>query len=146
MISETPEQNDQQWQPCPAGEVAGLVKNLRQRRRSRRLQTMSVAVCGLAVAGLIGLYAVPHPLLVEPSFGGVSCSEVKELADEYIAGRLDSETRAHIDEHLRACDRCQQLVTELRSRQVARVQPDSVTQPADFSSDATLAVNARSAW
>ena len=145
MTFENSSQSDQQWQPCPAGEVAGLVESLRQRQRRRRFQKISVTLCGLAVAGLIGLYAVPHPLLVEPGDGSISCSEVENLADEYVSGRLQGALRTRVEEHLGACDHCQQFITDLRDRRVALLPSDSTAQPLAVAEPQSLELIARTA-
>jgi hypothetical protein len=117
---------DEQWQGCQTGEVSELVDRLRVRRRQRHVRQVSVGVVSIAILLLAGVYAIPHFRLVEPSFGGIVCSEVQSLADEYIAGRLDGGTTERVDTHLEACDHCREFIANLRQSAAShRVLPDA---------------------
>lgn len=79
----------------------------------------------LAVVVMIGVYAVPQLGLAEPDFGGIVCTDVRSVADEYVSGRLDGGTAARIDAHVEACHHCRQFLAELQEKQ----SPDTVLAP-----------------
>lgn len=109
----TDQQDSQQWQPCPPGEVGNLVARLRRTRRQDRLQKAAAGLVCVAIVAVAGLYAIPRFGRSEPTYGGIACSEVQELAEQYMAGQLDEDRLGQIDVHLEACEHCQQFVARM---------------------------------
>ena len=136
MTTENSQPTDAHWADCPSGEIGSLVKDLQARRQqvSRRetFRQVAVGVTSLAILVMAGVYAVPHFGLAEPDYGGITCTEVKRLADEYIAGRLDGGVTARIDAHLAACDHCHSFMSELRDEPLPPSTAETVGQPHSF--------------
>lgn len=101
---------------------------LQQRRRRQQFKKVSAGVVCLAVMLLAGLYALPQLSPAEPSFGGIVCSDVQQMADDYIAGHIDEVTAARIDAHLKACDHCREMMSSLQETSAAALRPPETDQ------------------
>jgi Putative zinc-finger len=111
------DQNYDQWQPVPKGTLAKYASRNARKSSYRRL----AAVIGMAAMVLLGIYVfIPSQLGPnEPNYGGITCSQVRRNLSAYKSASLDASIRNRIDEHLRRCSICQQLV--------ARSQPNAAS-------------------
>lgn len=113
------------WRPCPQGELGQLVGRLRSRRRNvqvRRLTQVSLAAGGVfAVA--VAWFALspnapgpvaPNPIIQAQPVASISCGEVKKRTMDFVAGKVDDETKARIEKHLGKCGSCAKYVHEHR--------------------------------
>lgn len=116
----TPQQD---WDPCPHGELARMVQ-ARRRQRRRRIVDRAAAVGAclmicLAVGGYtLGLFT-PEPSPGGNSggdFGGLACSEVRDALPAYIAGEIDPPMHERVARHLRNCPHCRSRYDELRGK------------------------------
>lgn len=107
---------DASWIPCREGEVAGLVRRLKWRKRTPLL-------AGVAGASMAILIAVTVFLLAsrggpehqgEYHFAGISCSDVRAQARQYMMGQLAPELRRRIDDHLEECPECGALFRQMQ--------------------------------
>ena len=102
------------WQDCPPGAVQELADRLRQRRRHQQLTKVS-QIGGAAVVLLaVGIWFAfgNH----QPVLAGMTCSEVIEQAEDYVAGRLQAAVNGRIEEHLSHCEVCRERIAEMKSR------------------------------
>lgn len=104
---------DQQWPACQGGEVGQLVRKLQSRQNARLIRRRVSAVVLLLVAVSAGYYFIAAGPASEPSYGGIVCSRIHELAPKYMAGDLDPQTAARIEKHLEQCENCQQWMREM---------------------------------
>jgi Putative zinc-finger len=105
------DQNYDQWQPVPKGTLAKYASRNARKSTYRRL----AAGIGIAAMALLAVYVFdPSPPTTsrpgEPNYGGITCSQVRLNLSAYKSASLDASTRSRIDEHLRQCSICQQLV------------------------------------
>lgn len=92
------------WKPCAAGEISGMVTSLRKARRRRSvLRAAGVASVLIAVCAT-GWHASAQP--AEYDYGGIVCSEVRQLASQYLSGHLAEDITRAIDKHLAQCPNC----------------------------------------
>jgi hypothetical protein len=93
------------WEPCPPGEFARLSRKLCARRQRRTFLRAAALTAVTAAAGgaawlALGAYRTP----TNP--GGISCSEVMRLADDYQSGKITGCLREQIRNHLAQCPEC----------------------------------------
>lgn len=95
-----------EWVPCPPGELDRLANKLRGRRQRRVfLRTAGVVATIAAAGGGLSLWLVPG-ISGERSFGGLTCTEVQQLAEAYGKGKLDESLRAQVRLHVSQCPQC----------------------------------------
>jgi hypothetical protein len=93
------------WEPCPPGEFARLSRKLRARRQRRTfLQAAALTAITAATGGAAWLALRPDPMPTNP--GGISCSEVRRLGDDYQSGKITGCLREQIRTHLTQCPEC----------------------------------------
>ncbi|HQU47266.1 MAG TPA: zf-HC2 domain-containing protein [Pirellulales bacterium] len=121
-----PALDNDDWQPCPPGLLGGMVQKARRRRRHEVLNR------GLAAALLVVLtvwggvfVASRHQGQGEFDFGGITCSRVRALMPEYMAGKLDVPTSESIRQHLAQCPDCGQLMERMRQQMPAAASMES---------------------
>jgi len=124
-MSHPEESSANDWQPCAAGEVAGMVQRVQRRRRAATVaRATSVAACLLA--GIAILQLEPFGKAGGPP-GGITCRETLQRQSEFQAGELEGEEIAEqIREHLAGCPRCAE---KFRSRS-PQASEDVPTGPA----------------
>lgn len=113
-MTSTDLQHDDTWDACPAGEIDGLVTDLRQRKQQQNLQKLS-AVGGVLVVLLVFGFWMAGTLPHESKYGGIACSEVKEQAKQYISETLSEDLMGKIAVHLTACPRCEEAIAKMRA-------------------------------
>jgi hypothetical protein len=89
---------------------------LRHRRRRRAfLRAAATAVAGLFVTGgSLALWWGPgRPR--EHDYGGITCSEVRRLAGDYVLGKLPAGDQERVRVHLARCPHCKPLFERMRS-------------------------------
>jgi Putative zinc-finger len=114
-----PDQPYDQWQPVPKGTLAKYASRYARRSANRRW----AAGIGIAAMALLAIFVFnpsqPGRQLSEPNYGGITCSQVRENLSAYKSASVDASTRSRIDEHLRQCPICQQLVASSRRSAVS---------------------------
>jgi len=115
MTSTEHKQPDSDWQECPTGEVGQLVSRLRTRRRRQTLTQAAVGVTGLCLLVVAGFFAIPSATVTEgePSYGGITCSEVRRQAVAYVSGTLDQLIAEKIKSHLDECGSCRRRIEQM---------------------------------
>jgi hypothetical protein len=94
------------WTPCPPGQLEQLAGRLRQRRRRRRwVHSSALATATIALAAAAVLWMLPRG---ESRYGGMTCSEVIGVAEDYRNNQLSSEVRAQVVRHLEKCANCRE--------------------------------------
>lgn len=134
--SNQPLHDDVAWESCPPGELAGVVRRIRSRRRRAFAKQISAA---LAVGMLLGAVwlGVEQMLAVRPAVtspSGIACADVRQHAGAYMQGQLDHETRQRIDQHLPDCPMCQKLYQQM--------QQENGKQGATFTRDGRITQHA----
>lgn len=124
----TPPDNQKEWRDCEPGELQSLANQLRrdasQRRSLRAAVPIALALCLLIGVGLFSAF-IPS----EPDYGGIACSDVKKLSDDFVNGLLREADAARIKLHLKKCEPCQRYIETLREQQnLARVWKNTPQQ------------------
>ena len=101
--------NDETWQPCRPGEIAGMVQRIRDRRRAASLAKATGAAAMLLAGVAIWQFSGLHEA---PSAADMTCGEVMESLDDYRAGRVDEEKARRIEAHLADCPQCSERFQE----------------------------------
>lgn len=97
---------DPQWTPCEPGTLANL-------SQSGEEQTAQLTRRG-AVAAVVAIAAGGGLLLIrDDGPAGISCAEVKQLAQDYVAGTLESQKSQQIDAHRAKCPPCHAKLQQL---------------------------------
>ena len=100
------------WSSCPPGEFRRLGQQLAARARRRHFAQLAgmalFAVAGVALAVGTGKL-LPH----DKTAASFSCADVRLLAKDYSAGRLDGAQEAQFKAHLAKCPRCAKSMGEL---------------------------------
>ncbi len=110
---ESTQPNQDQWESCQAGEIRGLVARLRSRRRVRSAQ--DVALWASALVVIAGSYLfVSSRTGTDRGQAVMSCSDVRQHAEAFLAGQLDQATAERIRKHVEACPDCQRWIAQFR--------------------------------
>ena len=108
--------NGQTWRQCPAGEIAGVVTLVKQRKRRRRLTRVTTGFLAIAFAAVCLGFLAP---LVRDDCQGVDCRQVERLMSDYVANNLDADTHQKVETHLKDCPHCREILRGLGGRQAA---------------------------
>ena len=112
--------NDNGWGCCPRGGVGQLVSGLRGKRRKRQSAVaagIASAFVMLVVIGAVTLNQFRDGAGVAgPDKPLFACSDIELLAEDYIGGKLDAQTAAKVDRHIKKCKNCQAHIAELREQ------------------------------
>ena len=108
---------DESWTSCPAGEVDALSRRLRSQTRMQTARRYGVRAAAMVVVGVTLFLIARNPGGPESGqkIGGVWCSDVMELAEDYVAGKLDAAVMAQVTAHIDDCPHCREKINELRS-------------------------------
>ncbi len=101
---------DSSWDSCPRGTLKQLGRRARsQRRQWRAFRVTAAAVAIFLVVGYSYRALAPH--LHEPSYGGITCTQVAQRMPAYREGTLDRELVVKIETHLDQCPDCRRFAT-----------------------------------
>ena len=123
-------ENHDEWQACPPGEVGRLVDGLQDRNRSLAVQRRMVAAALLLMTAFTGYYFVGVLPNAEPNYGGIVCSHLMELAPQFLAGTLDAEASSRIETHRKHCKHCDDKLGAMESKSMSQ-SASRVTLPRD---------------
>jgi len=110
--------NDEAWAACLPGTLSGVVGAVRARRRAKmigRVAASSAVVLFVVVGGTILSGRMFAP--AEYDFGGVWCSEVRQVAESYMSGDLikeDPELAQRVAKHVSLCPLCGKMIDRMR--------------------------------
>lgn len=114
------------WQPCRTGEVGALVKRLRRQRRRRDVRRAAVTGACLSAIALLAFWMLPGQREADAA---MTCREVHDLADAYVAGQVEAEKSDRIRRHLDHCRTCREVVERLRPGEAAVLDGPAVPCP-----------------
>ena len=97
----------QQWEPCPPGEIQGMLTGISRQQRRRALRTMAVGVSVVLLGGL-GVYSLTN------SPTQLTCAEVQPKLPAYVRGKLPNQERRQIAQHLQGCPHCREQYESMR--------------------------------
>lgn len=109
-----------EWVPCPPGKLAALAGQERVRQRRQFLVRASSAVGVVALvsgAGWLAFRGTENP--TDPIFAGIPCSRVRELAPQFMMGKLDEKLTQQIKSHLEQCIACRTLLESMQPKMSA---------------------------
>ncbi len=105
------------WESCESDFLAdkSTSKHVAKRRRAtvRRFSAASAAVALLAVGAWGVSEWASRP--AENYFGGIACSEVRELIPAMMAGDLAPNVARQVEVHLESCPLCQRLLEKMQA-------------------------------
>lgn len=104
-MTETPNPNND-WTECPPGEIAGLVKHLKSKRRRKTFQQAAGVTSAILVLAFFATGFVSGWFHSAASIPEIACEQVHELAPRYVKGQTEEPVTARIDRHLKACPNC----------------------------------------
>jgi hypothetical protein len=96
--------SNDRWARCSKGEVSGLVQLLEQKRQGRVIRRRIVGVAGLVL--LAGFFLAPGSFGVADAAQPVTCHDVYQHTEGFVAGTLDESLKARIEAHLDYCPGC----------------------------------------
>jgi len=112
--------NTNDWQPCPSGQITGMVQRLQAERPSSTIRRMAVpatAVLLLVIAGVYFSQSRPGGMLFKP--GGLTCDEIRQHLPAYAKGQVSAELSKQLDEHLADCPECRKMHEKMGGRVAA---------------------------
>jgi len=116
----TPPDAREEWIPCPPGKLATFSGRERVRQRRQFLVRAGRTVGAVALAAGAGWLVFRELETPEPTFGGIACSRVRELAPLFMMGELDPAVTQQIETHLKQCDECRSLLESMPPRMSAQ--------------------------
>lgn len=129
-----------EWRDCKSGEIHNMVRAQRLARQRRQLSQASFVGVSFLVLLSVVIWSIPNPLASnERAKGGVTCAEVIDQAEDFIAGRLAQAIREKFDIHLSKCPSCLRHFDSLRDQEV------SIGGAADEIAKATIVNTAQNA-
>lgn len=134
--------DNERWENCSAGELGGLVANLRRRRQIRNTKRATGIAAAAVCVILIGSLAITSFSDPKPTIAAIKCDRVEELVPEYIDGHLNADQTAQIDKHVHGCKRCRELIARMRQGE-AEDQAAIRAMPGDLQPRATLVIATR---
>ena len=125
--------NVSEWIPCPRGEMTRLAQRIKRHRRSILVKQLTGAIAGGLLLGLLGNWLMDaglRPRATAQRFdGGISCSQVRDLAEKFTERVWDPQTKARITAHVQNCPDCARLLKQMREEQSVRKSATSRKQP-----------------
>lgn len=115
-----PQNKREEWIPCPPGKLAALAGQERVRQRRQLLVRAGSAVGVVALvsgAGWLAFRGAGKP--TDPIFAGIPCSRVRELAPQFMMGKLDEKLTQQIKSHLEQCVACRTLLESMQPKMSA---------------------------
>ena len=134
--------DNEKWESCPAGELGGLVSNLRRRRQLRSTKMAAGIAAAALFVVLIGNFAVTSLNAPGSAIAAINCFQVEDLVPQYVEGSLNSEQTAQLEQHLTTCDHCTEVIARLR-REKAGNNDAAHAIPADRQARAPIVVAVR---
>jgi len=142
-------ENKDEWDVCQPGEVGAVVQRLKTRRRTARLQAVGSMTALMVGIGFLSYYLTTVSPMIDNYYAGISCTEMTQLAPQYVSGQLDAERSLQIRDHLGKCDRCRERFEAMQTpdKPIPRTSIDQGgrhqarnTRPAAFPVVAALSV------
>ena len=102
-----------EWQPCPSGQITGMVQRLQAAQRSRAVRRAIVPAAGVLLFVAAGFYfsqSQPGGMLFLP--GGLSCGEVQKHLSADPKPPVSPEFSKRLEEHLADCPECRKKMHE----------------------------------
>ena len=118
------EQNGDGWSDCQSGEVQQVVDHLQARRQRHNLAKatrVGAAATVLLAAGIwLTQWSASDPGKL---IAGLTCSEVIDYAEDYVAGRLKAALQGQVDEHLAKCVACRSHIEQIKQNRDFQESP-----------------------
>lgn len=119
----TEHQNDSEWKACEPGDLGRFVSVMKKRKQISYLITAAEVATVCLVVGTVGFFGMNQfssssttpELAKKHRPGGLDCSEVIKLADDYLANALDQKTTQKVEAHLADCPGCQKKLDQLHA-------------------------------
>lgn len=109
-------QQEQDWSPCPTGELSKMIDTRRARKRRKVIDRCAVVLASVMGVVAIGGFALglftPDPAAAPAS---IACSEVLDHLPDYVRGTLDDSLQQRMAAHLDHCPSCHSHYEELRA-------------------------------
>ena len=133
------------WSPCPKGTLTGLSRTLKSRERVQRFKRISSLVAVLLITATAGTWFVNRSsdVPMENSYGGITCTEVRDSLPQMVSGKADERLVAKINAHLAECPRCAEMARKMKEREMHAAARQSVDVSDDQQHAVLLAGDAR---
>lgn len=110
-------QLSEEWTPCPPGTLSSMAGDERFRQRRQFLVRAGSTAGAVALAAGAGWLVFRNGgLATEPTYGGIACSRVRQLAPQFMMHQLDAELTQQITVHLEQCDECRTLLESMQPK------------------------------
>jgi len=111
----------EEWSPCKR-EIERFVNRVKRRRGLGLFGRMAAGAASGALLVILFTgppdWGTPQNPILDFRIGGVTCAEVRAMADDLMAGRLDEATAGRIRAHLEACPHCGVLFDRMLKKPV----------------------------
>ncbi len=112
-----PQKLKEEWIPCPPGTLSAFASQEQVRQRRKFLIRAGSTAGAIALASGAGWLAFRGAgTSSEPTFGGITCSKVRELAPKFMMAQLDEVVTQQIKTHLEQCANCRNLLESMQPK------------------------------
>ncbi|TWT51872.1 hypothetical protein KOR42_33460 [Thalassoglobus neptunius] len=118
--SENPGSNEG-WGDCPAGVIRSMLDRQRTCRRQEKLKRLTAIGGSLAVFLFIGFLVLQTQRQVVA--GHMTCAEVINQAEDYVAGKLTEVVAGKFENHLDRCPKCRHHIESVRTGSGEKLNP-----------------------
>ncbi|MEW4486997.1 zf-HC2 domain-containing protein [Thalassoglobus sp. JC818] len=119
--SENSERNEG-WCDCPAGVIRSMLDRQKTCRRQEKLKRLTAIGGSLAVFLFIGFLVLQSQQQVVA--GHMTCAEVIDQAEEYVAGKLTEVVAGKFETHLDRCPKCRDHIETVRTGSGTHSSPE----------------------
>lgn len=113
FIGRTMKSSNESWTRCSGG-ISGLVGLLEQKRQGRVTRRRIVSVAGLIL--LAGFFLTPGGFASADASQPVTCRDVHQHTEGFVAGNLDASLKERIQAHLGHCPKCVRHLDQARTK------------------------------
>jgi predicted anti-sigma-YlaC factor YlaD len=123
--------SENEWSPCPPGDLQRMAKSMRarsSRRATLRAAGAAAAAVSVILLSIVGVqYLQGDGAAGDMYFGGISCTDVRRLAPDYMAGHVGEQDGARIRAHLAECPMCQDFLKKIQPQGAGAADQTSVS-------------------
>lgn len=120
--------HSEEWNSCQSGEIRGMVASLRREQRQHMIKQGAGVAIPVILLGFFSVMTMNGPPPPQRDQRMMTCHEVIQNAEAYVAGRLSDLVNGRIEVHLEGCPYCQSHIQTLRAGLNSKIVVPSVLQ------------------